>query len=704
MFNTFNSLGTIQIDSGRIKKLKNLSHENDHTRKLGIMTAENILCIKSDQERSRLLVKSGFTASHLIKQNPNQIAHVYNSTNSKLHSVPFEFDLSVNCNKPIMVVRKMRHRSFIKVSGMMMDDRECRYNLQTLSVVRNSFQHVEIEFLGIIWESRSSNLLIQWLKRNAKHLKSFVLRVNESQLSTRFLHQFAGLTIRLKNLCKFGLDLKGNQFVNDTPQLTNPLKYLYKLDRLNALHVTIDHLSDLSALTISSISAALPRMKHLQILNLTAEQISWNPEIAREFFNSMGKVKFLEELYLHFGASNMQFSDQEEIVDQNCCFEALELLDLDFHNCAFIDRHSFKSLANLLKNENLHTIRLNFVACANFDTVCAEIMAVAVQTAKNPLMFELLLDGCTFENTRWVGTLAETFKSKGWGSMARLELRMGETIIRDEDLFKLSEALINMPKLYTLLLKFDKCTNISHGSVKHLGKNLALQQNLEELTLDFTNCNQITNESIGSIFETLPRFSETLSFLSFDLVDITNLQDGKQALEDLARSLSKLTNLHDFLFSFDGANKISTPGCTALAKALEGLKNLSNLCISLSRTNIGDEGLKSIVRVCHSLPNLKSFKLHANQVFWCSDTTVLAFCHLLAAKTSLQFAELSARRGYISDDCIMNVLNMLRSISRKNLICWLELSGSLILTESQRGFLRNQVINTELSRTFVVRV
>lgn len=702
--NSFNSLDTHQNNSSRLKKPKILSNDSSHTDQLAITAAERVLSLNSDRERSLLLTRSAFNPSHLIKQNPNQIAHVYSFTHSKLQSVPFEFDLSVNCDKPIMVVRKMRHRSSIKVSGMIMEDRESRFNLQTLNVIRNTFQHIEIEFLGIIWDTRNCNLLLQWLKRNSKHLKTLVLRINESQLPASMMKKISELTIKLKDLLKFGYDLKGNQFITATSQLSDPLKHLSKLIRLNSLHATIDHLFPLATVSISSISRALPQMKYLQRLNVTAEQISWTQELAREFFENMGKVRYLEELRLHFGASNMEFAGCEDIVNEDCCFQFLKLIDLDFYSCSFIDRYRFKSLANLLKNENLRSIRLNFVACAKFDTVCAEIMAVAVQTAKNPLMFELLLDGCAFENTKWVRTLAETFKSEGWGSMAKLELRMGETIVHDEDLLRLCDALVNMPRLDTLLLKFDKCPNISHRSIKQLGNKLAYQQNLEELTLDFTNCSQINNESMVMIFETLPRFSETLTLLSLELVDIANLQDGKQALEDLAKSLSKLTNLHDFLFNFDGVNKISTPGCVALANALEGLKSLSNLCISLSKTYASDEGLKAIIKACGALMNLKSFKLQANQVFWCSDTTVLSFCALLASKTSLQFAELSAKRGYVSDDCVMNVLNMLRSITRKNLICWLELSNSLILSESQKGFLRNQIVNTELSRTFVVRV
>ncbi|KAL4467804.1 hypothetical protein ABPG74_013139 [Tetrahymena malaccensis] len=196
----------------------------------------------------------------------------------------------------------------------------------------------------------------------------------------------------------------------------------------------------------------------------------------------------------------------------------------------------------------------------------------------------------------------------------------------------LNEFLTQIKNLNQLGLMFRHCNDIEEESLSLIAQSLSFQNNLKGLFIDFYFCSNLKNDHVKEICQIISKnhslkkicfqmgwnkniTQQSLDYLTNILKEKVQLKEldlsfeylkNIESINGLNESLLCLSNLRALSLCIGGCKKITTNEINKLFEILKNLKQLNNLYIDVYSCNLNDE---SINILANSLSKCESISI-----------------------------------------------------------------------------------------------
>jgi len=208
--------------------------------------------------------------------------------------------------------------------------------------------------------------------------------------------------------------------------------------------------------------------------------------------------------------------------------------------------------------------------------------------------------------------------------------------VNNQILSTLGHCLRNLPFLKTLTLDFSQCEQLTDIGLDYLGKSIQKLTYLENLSLDFTDCPEITNKGLKRLSQGIKGLV-SLKRLSVDFSDCVIIEDQglfsmsegfkRLKLQQLKFTSERLTMLSGEVFNsfsrnfqrmkrlrcakmdFSGCSSLTSDSFSELSRGLSGLPLLQNLDMNVSWNEVCDKVLTNMIKHLKLSKSLKTFSM-----------------------------------------------------------------------------------------------
>eukprot|EP01017_Pseudomicrothorax_dubius_P045504 TRINITY_DN7873_c0_g1_i1.p1 TRINITY_DN7873_c0_g1~~TRINITY_DN7873_c0_g1_i1.p1 ORF type:complete len:238 (+),score=29.68 TRINITY_DN7873_c0_g1_i1:1077-1790(+) len=191
--------------------------------------------------------------------------------------------------------------------------------------------------------------------------------------------------------------------------------------------------------------------------------------------------------------------------------------------------------------------------------------------------------------------------------------------IIEADFIPITDFLAKLSMLETLDLSFKDFTLITDDCLRHLSdaiSNLAL---LKSLRLSLENCTKITSQGFVSL-ASITIFAHNIEQIDFDFAWM-NLTDNDMS-KDFFSGLRQLRSLTKLKLTLSNCRHISNKTLQNMSALLRQNHILNDFELTIQKSNhINDDGLRSFYGILKTLPNLNRILIDFN---WCYITRLPA--------------------------------------------------------------------------------
>jgi len=173
-------------------------------------------------------------------------------------------------------------------------------------------------------------------------------------------------------------------------------------------------------------------------------------------------------------------------------------------------------------------------------------------------------------------------------------------------------ALKHLRTLSILSLDFSNCQQVNDETLKDLSSILACCPGL--IDIDIKLCYSLNISSKGRKFldKALRKLGGCLKNINLDFRYSANVRNSD--LVDLSKSLERCPKTASLRLAWAGCKKMEASGVQALSKSMGKLKNLRNLSLGLvDIPSVTDQELEDLARVFNKMKDLESIELNFKQ-------------------------------------------------------------------------------------------
>ncbi|KAL4482940.1 hypothetical protein ABPG74_018966 [Tetrahymena malaccensis] len=577
-----------------------------------------------------------------------------------------------------------------------------------LNIKLNPSQFMYGQFFNLFFESISIGI------KNLILLQDLQLNINSSNLDLQIQPQiFAEMFYSLINLKKLVLLVTSAELVM---QIANSLQYLQYLEFLHFdYNMNIEYKQNNEELMC--LGKGLCYLTNLH-------EISLNIYIPQELADfNFKRQNFRENSFCGFGQYNAISSLKQTLYSINEISHGKQQAGFDFVIYNFRQQprcgndyyssisplkqtigsiineifHGIKSIKNLEKIQA--TIRSSDGQCIN--------LLDYINSFKNVQNIDLTLgDDSQFDSTKQINNFYPSIKNEiqdnkiqiknqqnlNYLSLTQLSIQINkmngqqtyqlENFLRNISFYKninLFSFIINDNKLFTFQQFQLMCASLSNLSY------------LRDLTLSFQESNQIGPQSALYLSNAFKSFPE-LEFLSLQITNLNNINE--EGAYHLSKGIKYLTNLRQFKFQLGGCNiqkegaiqigeclqclinlrilfleigkdKIESEGAISIGNAIKYLTHLTELKIQIGESNqIQKEGACAFANGMQYLSNLKTLNLVINDSNYIESFGVSVICEALSKMNYLQILNLDfGDNNMIQSSSIQEISNVIKSLN-----------------------------------------
>lgn len=457
-------------------------------------------------------------------------------------------------------------------------------------------------------------------------IANYLKEINNVNIGPR---AYKGLEI-LKNLKILARTLFNINDLSSKQALMQFLKCSTNLKSLTSVQINFGALWDFEVEALKSIFNALDFLRHLSLLHLVFDKPTITDEKIQYISAHLNKFTHLKSLSLGI-LTEANVTDQaiEYLTEALRGIPQLLCLSLQIDKPLFTSRLFFlikKGLNSLLA---LKKLQLGFSYTSNAGPNNISSLSKSFRKLTNLRALELLLENGGGTNDATVRHLLRSNNIRRLINLDHLNLSFKDcTQITNEGVAWVSQILRRFKSLKTLNLSFEGINEIEETGMEPLARAIARLQ-LESLTLNFSSCHDMSDEALNQLLNYFYKLDNLKSLnLQFISCPIT-----ERSLIFLFKELKKLTQLKFLELSFEKnpttemyieeiniekdmhENMRENNLIQILRDALEELKHLRTLELTLIEYDLNKSDLRNLAATLSRLPDLEGLRFMLDNVY-----------------------------------------------------------------------------------------
>jgi len=461
----------------------------------------------------------------------------------------------------------------------------------------------------VIFPKELNNELYQILKaRLNSHTQILIKEFSFSFVLSNPKQTFKPVLKLLKNE-KCLLSLKSNLSLENNHELNQAISTIKSSPHSRTLSLQIDS-RDMSSQSFQSFTVKLRALKNISDLSIDfLEPHKISAKGFQILFSSLLSMRSLSKLSLGF-----RFSDKIQDIDLRIISSKLNLfnlhgLSLNFAHCKRISDKGIEDLSRALsKMKNLQSLEVDL---SHIDQQISNEGVIGLfnglSQAEGLRSLALNLDYSELTKSSGHEPLSVGLMQLNVLNIRRLSLKCYK-YFSDRDSLKILESLGNFSQLKSLSLGMD-CSyyQLSGQGFRKYFSALTCFTSLSSLTLDFSTCLKLENETIEALAEGISQ-CVNLSQISLNFSQCRNIIDA--GVERLALSFEGLKLLSQVCLDFSTCERITDSSVKVLAGRLGSIENLNYLQLVLFRCkSITNNAVQNIAMMLRRLEKLEHLHL-----------------------------------------------------------------------------------------------
>jgi len=394
--------------------------------------------------------------------------------------------------------------------------------------------------------------------------------------------------------------------------------------------IILEGCRNIKGVGLFSVLKGLKVLPNLHTLEIAPSIISDN--LMEELQQTVSKIEKLTTLNLRFGGKDKRegaLSDKgfKELAKTFESLPGLEHLYLDILRGEWniTDDGIISLAAAIYKLKGLNSLRLNlrgieFLNESGVGHLC-EALTKLRKLKKLHLNFKTDNEENIFELRTALSVLIEL-------RYLQLDFSWG---VSDATVAELKEAFLNLNKLNQLHINFSGCENITDEGAQEIGEILVNLPELNDLKLELPWCYGISNDGVAIIAEAIAKIP-SLSSLCLNL-ERGNKEDDKvtdAGINEIFMAIGEQPQLKILNLNFASCPTIIDEDIGILAEGIASLEKLTNLTLDFKLCDqIGDEGLNKLREALKDLPSLNNVLMN---FLWCGKITQKGILKMLELK------------------------------------------------------------------------